>query len=89
MERRGDCDLGPAHSASFQQPGMLSRQVVLAVHPADRAGGLDQHRGQPLVAVPFAGRCLASGGLVHPRPNRPRQPGERRSNRTCRHRFRR
>jgi transposase len=39
-----------AHPASFQQSGVLDGQIVLAVHPTDRAGGLNQHRGQPLVA---------------------------------------
>ena len=43
------------------------------MHPRDRAGGLDQHRGQPLVAVPRAGRCAFAGRLVHRR----RQPGPR------------
>ena len=53
-----DRDLGPAHPPPFHQPGMLGGQVVLAVHPADRSGGLDQHCGQPFVAVPFPGRGL-------------------------------
>jgi hypothetical protein len=38
-------DLCPAHPVPFHQPGVLGGQVVLASHPADGAGGFDQHRG--------------------------------------------
>lgn len=41
---------------SGRQPGVLDGQVFGALHPADRAGPLDQSRGQPLVAVPRADR---------------------------------
>jgi hypothetical protein len=49
QDRVRDGDLGPAHPPAFQQPGVLGGQIVLAVHPPDRAGRLDQHRGQPFV----------------------------------------
>ncbi len=47
---------GPGPSRAGSPAGRAGGQVVLAVHPPDRAGGLDQHRGQPLVAVPRPGR---------------------------------
>jgi hypothetical protein len=53
QDRVRDRDLGPAHPPSPRQPSMLNGQIVLAVHPADRPGGLDQHRGQPFVPVPL------------------------------------
>ena len=66
-----DGDLGPAHAAPPGESGVLGGEIVLATHPADGAGRFDQHRGQPFVAVPFTGRGLSAGGLVHRR----RQPG--------------
>ena len=51
QDRVRDRDLRPAHPAAPGEPGVLDGEVVLAVHPADRAGGLDEHRGQPLVAA--------------------------------------
>src|SRR5829696_9761130 len=60
-----DRNLGSPHPTPAHQPGMLGSQVVLAVHPADRSGGLDQHRGQPFVAVPLpAGLCLPADSFI-------------------------
>ncbi len=42
-------------------------RVHRLVHPTDRSRGLDQHCGQPLVAVQFPGRALYAGGVVHRR----------------------
>jgi hypothetical protein len=67
---RATADLGPAHPPPFHQPGMLGGQIVLAVHPADRSGGLDQHRGQPFVPVPFTGSSdLSMGWSISVRPS--------------------
>ena len=73
QDRVRDRDLCPAHPAAFGQPGVLHGEVVLAVHPPDRAGGLDEHVVEPLVAVPGAGRGALAGGLV----DRRREPGPR------------
>ena len=65
MEGAGHCHLGSAHSPSSGQPGVLGGQVALALHPADRSGSLDQHRGQPFVAVPLTGRvCLPADSCI-------------------------
>jgi hypothetical protein len=53
LDRMRDRDLSPAHPTASGQPGVSGREVVLRLHTSDRAGSFDQHRGQPLVAVPF------------------------------------
>jgi hypothetical protein len=64
---QGEARRAGGRPTAIQQPGMPGGQVVLAVHPTDRPGRFDQHRGQPFVAVPFPGRGLFAGGLMHRR----------------------
>jgi hypothetical protein len=60
-----DRDLSPAHPTPFRQPGMLDSEIVLAVHPAYRTGGLDEHRGQPFVPCRFpAGICRPADSFI-------------------------
>ena len=71
-----DRDLCPAHPAALGQPGVLHGEVVLAVHAADRAGGLDEHVVEPLVPVPGAGRDALAGRFVdRGRAAQPTRPG--------------
>ena len=71
QHRVRDGYLGPAHAAPPGQSGVLGGQIVLAPHPADRAGGLDQHRGHHLLPCRFpAGVCLPADSM-----HRRRQPG--------------
>ena len=64
QDRVRDRDLGSAlHVAGCA--GVLNGQIVLAVHSADRAGGLDQQRSQPRGAVLLtAGLCLPADSFI-------------------------
>jgi hypothetical protein len=57
-------------AAASGAPGVLGGQVVGALHRPDRAGGLDQDRGQPLVTWPGAHLGAFADRLVPPVPGR-------------------
>lgn len=59
----------PDQSHAASRSARAAPTEVRLVHPGHRPGSLNQHRSQPLVAMPLARRRPPTGRLVDPRRN--------------------